>query len=143
MSNRKRVPVTGGARFSGAHLCERLLGRGGDVHGVDNFFSSSRRPLGRPLASPRKDWMPVGDDMGSVIIGSPDEFAIGELSQIVIELTGTKSNTRLARLPCDGPRQRRANIAKDKEFRRWQPKTQLRDGSVKTIVYFDRPSVRG
>lgn len=30
-STRKRVLVTGGAGFFGAHLCERLLGAGEDV----------------------------------------------------------------------------------------------------------------
>src|SRR5579859_3209788 len=32
-----RVLVTGAAGFIGYHLCERLLGRGDEVHGIDNL----------------------------------------------------------------------------------------------------------
>ena len=36
-----RVLVTGAAGFIGSHLCESLLGRGGDVVGMDNFITGS------------------------------------------------------------------------------------------------------
>jgi UDP-glucuronate decarboxylase len=39
----KRILVTGGAGFLGAHVRERLLEAGHDVLCVDNFFSSTRR----------------------------------------------------------------------------------------------------
>jgi UDP-glucuronate decarboxylase len=39
---RKRVLVTGGAGFLGAHLCQRLLRAGHDVICVDNFFTGSK-----------------------------------------------------------------------------------------------------
>ena len=38
----KRALVAGGAGLIGSHLCERLLERGYEVIGVDNFLSSSR-----------------------------------------------------------------------------------------------------
>jgi len=41
-SLRKRVLVTGGAGFLGAHLCKRLLADGHDVVCVDNFFTGTR-----------------------------------------------------------------------------------------------------
>jgi len=41
-------------------------------------------------------------------------------------------------LPSDDPRQRQPDIAKAKAILGWQPKTQLRDGLVQTIAYFDR-----
>lgn len=38
----KRVLVTGGAGFLGAHLCRALLGRGNEVICLDNFYSSDK-----------------------------------------------------------------------------------------------------
>jgi len=39
---RKRVLVTGCAGFIGSHLCRRLLSRGDEVLGVDNFFTGDK-----------------------------------------------------------------------------------------------------
>lgn len=41
-SLRKRILVTGGAGFIGAHLCRRLLEEGNDVLCVDNFYTGTR-----------------------------------------------------------------------------------------------------
>src|ERR671922_2641196 len=49
MYNQKRVLVTGGAGFLGAHLCERLLSEDHEVLCVDNFYSGSRRAIARLL----------------------------------------------------------------------------------------------
>lgn len=38
----KRILITGGAGFLGSHLCDRLIGEGADVVGIDNFFSGSK-----------------------------------------------------------------------------------------------------
>lgn len=38
----KRILITGGAGFLGSHLCDRLIGEGTDVVGIDNFFSGSK-----------------------------------------------------------------------------------------------------
>jgi UDP-glucuronate decarboxylase len=40
-------------------------------------------------------------------------------------------------LPADDPKQRQPNIAKARELLGWQPKTDLREGLIKTISYFD------
>jgi UDP-glucuronate decarboxylase len=49
MYNQKRVLVTGGAGFLGAHLCERLLSENYQVLCVDNFYSGSRRAIAHLL----------------------------------------------------------------------------------------------
>ena len=78
------------------------------------------------------------DVTGPINIGNPNEFTIRELAEIVIELTATNGRIRFEPLPSDDPRQRQPNIAKAKEVLGWEPKTQLRDGLVRTIAYFDR-----
>jgi UDP-glucuronate decarboxylase len=42
VSSIKRILVTGGAGFLGAHLCRRLLDRGHDVICLDNFYTSQK-----------------------------------------------------------------------------------------------------
>src|ERR1700752_415696 len=48
----RRVLVTGGAGFIGAHLCKRLLERGDEVLCVDNFYTGTRRNVQHLLANP-------------------------------------------------------------------------------------------
>jgi UDP-glucuronate decarboxylase len=48
----RRVLVTGGAGFIGAHLCKRLLDRGDEVLCVDNFYTGSRRNVQHLLDNP-------------------------------------------------------------------------------------------
>jgi len=47
----KRILVTGGAGFLGAHLCERLLNEGNDVVSVDNYFSSNKQNIAHLLSN--------------------------------------------------------------------------------------------
>jgi len=43
--SKKRILVTGGAGFLGAHLCERLLKEGNDVLCLDNFFTGTKENI--------------------------------------------------------------------------------------------------
>lgn len=52
MHLKKRVLVTGGAGFSGSHLCERLLQNGCDVICVDNFYTGSKQNIVHLLKDP-------------------------------------------------------------------------------------------
>jgi UDP-glucuronate decarboxylase len=83
------------------------------------------------MASPR-------DLTGPINLGNPHEFTIRQLAELVIELTGTKSQLVGKPLPQDDPRQRRPNIAAAGEKLGWQPSIELREGLKKTIDYFDR-----
>src|SRR5947199_5342702 len=53
----KRVLVTGGAGFLGAHLCERLLAQGDDVLGVDNYFTGRKDNIAHLLGNPHFEAM--------------------------------------------------------------------------------------
>lgn len=56
-SLRKRVLVTGGAGFIGAHLCRRLVDDGCDVLCVDNFYTGTRDNIAELLGNPRFELM--------------------------------------------------------------------------------------
>jgi UDP-glucuronate decarboxylase len=74
---------------------------------------------------------------GPVNLGNPDEFTILELAEMVVELTGSRSEIRFEPLPADDPVRRRPDIAKAREILGWEPKVPLREGLQKTIDYFD------
>lgn len=56
-SFRKRILVTGGAGFLGAHLCSRLLKEGHDVICVDNFFTGTRENIIDLMSNPHFEVM--------------------------------------------------------------------------------------
>ena len=49
---RKRILITGGARFLGSHLCERLLDSGVDVLCLDNYFTGTRDNIAHLMNNP-------------------------------------------------------------------------------------------
>lgn len=75
---------------------------------------------------------------GPVNIGNPGEFTMLELAQLVIEMTGSKSQLVFLPLPQDDPMQRQPIIELAKKELDWEPKVDLRTGLVKTIAYFDQ-----
>ena len=82
--------------------------------------------------------MATGDDVaGPINIGSPGEFTIRELAELVIELTGARSKLVFRPLPQDDPKQRQPDIGLAREKLGWAPTVALRDGLAETIAYFD------
>ncbi len=77
------------------------------------------------------------DFTGPVNIGNPNEFAIRELADTVIELIGSKSEIISKPLPADDPVQRQPDITIAREKLDWEPTIQLKEGLTKTIAYFD------
>jgi UDP-glucuronate decarboxylase len=75
---------------------------------------------------------------GPVNLGNPGEFAMRELAEIVIDLTGSSSRIIHMQLPVDDPKQRRPDISKANELLGWKPTVPLREGLLKTIDYFER-----
>ena len=74
---------------------------------------------------------------GPINIGNPGEFTILQLAELVIELTGSKSEIIRKELPSDDPKQRRPDITKAEQILDWRPVTPLREGLKLTIDYFD------
>ena len=73
---------------------------------------------------------------GPVNIGNPREFTMLKLAELVLELTGSKSELIFKPLPHDDPRQRRPDITLAKTKLDWEPTVRLEEGLLKVIEYF-------
>jgi UDP-glucuronate decarboxylase len=80
---------------------------------------------------------------GPVNLGNPGEFTIRQLAELVIELTNSKSTLVNEPLPSDDPQQRQPDISLAKSELGWEPVTELREGLLKTISYFDNMVAEG
>ncbi|MGB7408425.1 MAG: UDP-glucuronic acid decarboxylase family protein [Pontixanthobacter sp.] len=76
------------------------------------------------------------DFTGPVNIGTPREFTIRQLAELVIEMTGSQSELVFEPLPQDDPLQRKPDISLAREKLDWEPKVKLEQGLEKTIAYF-------
>jgi len=73
---------------------------------------------------------------GPVNLGNPREMTIRELAELVIRMTGAKSELVEKPLPSDDPTQRCPDIGRAKKHLGWEPTVALEDGLEKTIDYF-------
>jgi dTDP-glucose 4,6-dehydratase len=69
-------------------------------------------------------------------IGNPDEYTVGDLARIVLELTGSDSRIEFRALPADDPKQRRPDITRARSLLGWEPRVPVREGVARTIDYF-------
>ncbi len=74
---------------------------------------------------------------GPINIGNPVEFTMRELAELVITLTGSKSQIVHRPLPDDDPKQRQPDITRAKTILKWEPKIPLKEGLGRTVAYFD------
>jgi UDP-glucuronate decarboxylase len=76
------------------------------------------------------------DFVGPVNLGNPGEFTIGELAELVQELSGTRSPVVYKPLPQDDPVRRRPCIELARSRLGWEPTVPLREGLARTIDWF-------
>jgi UDP-glucuronate decarboxylase len=74
---------------------------------------------------------------GAVNLGNPVETSMAEIAELIVSLTGSRSQIVYRPLPQDDPRQRCPDISKAQELLHWRPKVPLRDGLKRTIAYFE------
>lgn len=74
--------------------------------------------------------------VGPVNLGNPHEFSMLELAEMVIELTGSKSELIFKSLPSDDPTQRQPDISLARRELGWEPTVSLNQGLEKAIAYF-------
>ena len=75
-------------------------------------------------------------EIGPTNMGNTCEFTIRELAELVLRLTGSKSDLVFKPLPQDDPIQRQPDITKARATLGWEPKVALEDGLKETIAYF-------
>ena len=73
---------------------------------------------------------------GPINLGNPGEFTIGELANIVINMTKSVSTLEYLSLPTDDPIRRQPDISKAKDQLGWSPTIQLIEGLETTIKHF-------
>src|SRR5712671_2221127 len=78
------------------------------------------------------------DQTGPMNLGNPVETSVAELAQLIIELTGSRSEITYRPLPIDDPIQRCPDISQAKAVLDWEPRTALKPGLERTIAYFEQ-----
>jgi dTDP-glucose 4,6-dehydratase len=78
----------------------------------------------------------MNGDSNPTNIGNPNEFTVRQLAEMVVELTGTKSEIVRQPLPTDDPKVRQPDISRAREMLGWEPEVPLREGVQRTIEYF-------
>jgi dTDP-glucose 4,6-dehydratase len=73
---------------------------------------------------------------GPMNIGSPDEYSVRELADLVLEVTGSSSTIETRELPGDDPARRRPDISLAQRVLGWEPSTPLREGLVCTLDWY-------
>ena len=77
-----------------------------------------------------------------VNIGNPNELAVGELADLILDLTGSRSGIVRRPLPVDDPRRRCPDISRARALLGWEPRVDLRRGLQSTIAWFADPRHR-
>jgi dTDP-glucose 4,6-dehydratase len=123
----------------------------GDGRVISNFFMQALR--GEPITiygdgSQTRSFCYVDDLIEGILrlarseehlpvnVGNPNEFAILECAQVVLEVTGSKSEITFNPLPEDDPMRRQPDIAKARTLLGWEPAVQLREGLSRSLPFF-------
>jgi UDP-glucuronate decarboxylase len=73
---------------------------------------------------------------GPVNLGNPDERSILQIAELILKMTGSKSEIVYRPLPQDDPTQRCPDIGLAQRALDWRPGVKLEDGLPRTIEYF-------
>ena len=78
----------------------------------------------------------ISEQNEPVNIGNPNEMAIRNLADKILQATGSKSKIVQVPLPEDDPKTRQPNITLAKILLNWEPKVSLDEGLEPTLKYF-------
>jgi UDP-glucuronate decarboxylase len=83
--------------------------------------------------------MRTGNEVtGPMNLGNPAEISVRALAELILEMTGSRSQLHFKALPADDPRQRCPDISFARDALGWQPEVAVEDGLRKAIDYFER-----
>ena len=71
-----------------------------------------------------------------VNVGNPDEMSLLEMAELVVELTGARSEIVHEALPVDDPQVRQPDITRARDLLGWEPEIDVRQGLRRTIEYY-------
>ncbi len=71
-----------------------------------------------------------------VNLGNPNELTVGELTDHIVAMTGTRNRVVYHPLPQDDPRRRKPNIDRARAELGWSPEVTLAEGLEKTCAWF-------
>ncbi|MDQ3569559.1 MAG: SDR family oxidoreductase [Actinomycetota bacterium] len=79
----------------------------------------------------------ASDHRGPMNIGNPNEFSVGELARLVLEVTGSSSEVVYEPIPVDDPVRRRPDISLARSVLGWEPSVALRNGLERTAGWLE------
>ncbi|MDR1960329.1 MAG: SDR family oxidoreductase [Planctomycetaceae bacterium] len=79
--------------------------------------------------------------IGPVNIGNPHEITIRELAEMIIRLTGSRSEIIQQPLPVDDPTRRQPDISLARKTLGWNPVVRIEEGLQKTIDWFKQTDI--
>ncbi len=82
------------------------------------------------------DFMEQDEFIGPMNLGNEGEFTIKELAELVIKLTGSKSQIRYLELPADDPTRRRPDLSVAREKINYETRVNLEEGLKLTIPWY-------
>ena len=71
-----------------------------------------------------------------VNLGNPNEMSLLEMANLIVELTGARSEIAFEALPVDDPQVRQPDITRATDLLGWAPEIELRDGLQRTIEHY-------
>jgi dTDP-glucose 4,6-dehydratase len=80
------------------------------------------------------------DEDRPVNLGNPVEYTVREIAEMVIELSGSRSEIVYQPLPRDDPQRRCPDISRARESLGWEPRTPATEGLQNTLAWFARAS---
>ena len=90
---------------------------------VDDLIEGIRRMMETPYTQP-------------INIGNPNEMTILQFAQLILRLTGSRSEIIYKPLPQDDPKTRKPDITRAQEVLGWQPRVPVEEGLRKTIDWY-------
>jgi nucleoside-diphosphate-sugar epimerase len=75
---------------------------------------------------------------GPINLGNPEERTLLNLSELVLEITGSSSTLEFFELPEDDPKQRCPDISRARALLGWEPKVDISTGIMRTAEWISK-----
>lgn len=69
-------------------------------------------------------------------LGNPEELSVRDITRLVLEVTGSRSQVTFLPRPVDDPGVRRPDVSRARHLLGWSPKIPIGEGLYRTVGYF-------